>query len=161
MVQGGEWAQIRAGATVRGFGGDLLQLLSGAGTSVFSFSSGAVDNAAGTYLIALATGHTYTLTAAMKLIPEALPQSSGDLFLQVAGTTQLTGDSTQNIVFPRPPGTVVIPGTVTDSAGIPVANAAVSTSTAEVSGVPMTGFTRSTQTDAMGNYSLTVLSGAN
>src|SRR5258708_5500765 len=97
----------------------------------------------------------------MKLIPEAMPQSSGDLFLQVAGTTQLTGDSTQNIVFPRPPGTVVISGTVTDSAGIPVANAAVSTSTAEVSGVPMTGFTRSTQTDAMGNYSLTVLSGTN
>lgn len=161
-VQMGDGSPLPGDTSVSAVEGDIASLLrTTTGIPLFGFGTASADTVSGAYQLILPTGHIYTVSATTKLIAAAAPQTSGQYFYVAAGTTQLDNDAMLNLTFPTPPATVTISGAVTDSTGAAAANVTVDAVTAEVAGTPGTGFSRSTKTDANGNYSLVVLSGTN
>jgi hypothetical protein len=73
----------------------------------------------------------------------------------------LTGDTTFPFLIPRLPFTATIFGTVTDNLGRPVANVAVSAASQSVQDAANVVFTGIVMTNALGQYSVAVLSGTN
>ena len=164
-VQTSDGTAILTGSSVIGLDGNLLSIqnASNGNYPLFSFGSGAIDTASGYYQLLLPTGRQYTLGVGLSILAAAAPQESGSLELILPNTTQLAGDTAQDILVPALPGTVTVSGQVTDPTGAPVAGATVSATSAEVTGFPSNTafFTRGTQTDSSGNYRLTVLNGSN
>ena len=157
---------IQTGSSVIAFDGNLLSLVLNPSTNnfpLFSFGSGTVDMTSGAYQALLPTGRQYTLAVGLNILTATPAQDSGTLEMILPNTTSLPGDTTQNITVPALPGTVNLSGKVVDPTGAPVVSASITATTAQVSGFPSTTviFTRSTQTDASGNYLLTVLNGQN
>ncbi len=77
-------------------------------------------------------------------------------------TLTLNGDTSgYDFTVPTLPGRFTISGRVTDSGGKPVNGASVSAFSQSITGAPSVQFGNSAQTDASGNYSLSVLSGTN
>jgi hypothetical protein len=77
------------------------------------------------------------------------------------GPGSLTGNAAFPFVIPRLPVTTTIFGTVTDSLGKPVANVGVTATSQSVQDAANVVFTGLVMTNALGQYSVAVLSGTN
>lgn len=156
-VRMADMSPLPAFSTIVSIEANRLRLRNPNAVSLAMFGAVSIDSDSGAYQLVLASGQTYTLAL---YLPQVLQQSIG-AFVFLIPSAQLSGDTIQDITVPQIPGTVTITGQVTDSTGAPVGNARVDASTAAVTGIPMSSFFRTTQTDTTGNYSLVVLSGTN
>jgi hypothetical protein len=165
-VQTSDGTTIQTASSVIGFDGTLQSLIQNPNSTnypLFSFGSGSIDDTSGQYQLLLSTGRQYTLVVALNIFASTPVQAGGLLEFILPGTTPLPTDTTQNIIIPALPGTVIISGQVTDPNGAPVIGATVSATSMQVSGLPINTviFSRDTQTDSSGKYKVTVLNGSN
>ena len=161
VVRMADSSPLPAKALMFGIEGNPFLLSNAKTLQTFGYGMSEIDTASGSYQLVLATGHKYTVAVSVPVLPEQAPQSSGTLGVVVMTDTQFDGDTTRDVTIPSIPGTATITGKVTDSAGVPVAGASVDAASAEVTNISAGGFSRNTQTDANGIYSLVVLTGTN
>jgi len=113
--------------------------------------------ASGAYQLLVPQGRSLS---AMIMFPV---NTTGFAFFPATGRAlgSLSGNRAENFNVPGLPGTVTISGKVTNSQGQGVAGVNVGAYSVNVTGATDVGFTAGAQTDGSGNYSMTVLSGAN
>ncbi len=155
-------ATARLSGTVRGISlpafGITVDATGPNGT--ISSSSGA-DMFTAQYQAVLPKNTNYAVSASIMLIQGT--DYLGSITFPLSGNRlQLTGDTgNYDFTVPSLQGTVIISGQVTDSKGKPVNGAAVSAVSESITGTPDLRYSNAVQTDASGNYRLTVLKGSN
>jgi hypothetical protein len=147
----------------------LLPVDTSAGAPPQTLSSGTdfigSVSSAGAYSNILETGRTYSLEAFFPVVLLPSPAPTGTYAPPDPGPQMLTADTVRNVNYPAFPGPATgftISGKVTVAGTItPVANAQVFVSGSQITGASNTSFENFTNTDAFGNYSLTVPAGTN
>jgi hypothetical protein len=123
-------------------------------------STATADVTSGLYQMVLMRNRTYDVRVSIPLL-------QGTTLLGLLGfpissnTVGMAGDTTLDFAVPAPPGQVIITGRVTDSSNRGIPEVGVSAFTTSLTGVPNLSFSGFSETDANGNYRLTVLSGLN
>jgi hypothetical protein len=112
------------------------------------------------YQMILMRNRTYQVDLTLPLVQGATPIGLVTVPVPEA-VVNLSGDATFNFTIPSLPATVTLSGRVTDAGGRGVGGASISAYTQSLTGVSGMGFMAFALTDADGNYSFQVLSGAN
>jgi hypothetical protein len=111
-------------------------------------------DSAGAYQVLLANNRSYAVHVGVPLGAGGFLSYASPLPVMLAGPAVLDVD------VPALPRTVAVSGKVTDSQGRPAAHTFVSASSRSIGGAGGVTFSASAVTDAAGNYSLMLLSGA-
>ena len=137
--------------------GLLANCIAGQGASV-----SAPNPASGAYMMPLIRNRSYRVNANLPVTSIGTPDE-GSLFIPqlLPAPEQFNLDTLRDFNFPNPPAQVTLSGRVTDSGGNPVADADVEVFSENLQGTPNAFFSAGTDSDASGNYSITVLSGFN
>jgi hypothetical protein len=135
--------------------------ISATGPSSSITSNSTADMLTAKYQMILPKNTNYTVNVSMLLTSGA--DFLGTITFPFPGLSlNLLGDTfAYDFTVPTLPVRVTISGLVTDSQGHPVSGVAVSATSQSITGAPSLRFSNFGQTDASGNYSLSVLSGTN
>jgi len=155
-------ATARLSGTIHGADSPVIGVIvSATGPSASVTSSSSADMLTAQYQMILPKNTTYGVDVSMLLVQGTT--SLGAISFPIPAQSLSLGADTANYDFTVPalPGRVTISGRVTDSGGNPVSGAIVNATSKSITGTPNLEFSTFVQTDASGNYSMSVLSGTN
>jgi hypothetical protein len=148
--------------TVNGTGTPVIGVSVGASTESSTIvSSSTADMLSAQYKMLLPRNLTYTVDVTMALISGSSYLGS-IVFPNPGSSLNLSADVVNyNFTVPTLPSRVTISGKVTDASNNPVSDVSVLASSQSITNTPNLQFSTFAQTDAGGNYSISVLSGTN
>jgi hypothetical protein len=146
MVQGGS------------FGGNAVTALNAGGT-VDGYTT--TDLTTNQYVMSLVKGVQYNVSVGIGLVQGFSVLGSGAFPLPAATVTLNQDTANFNFTIPPNPPLVIILGKVTDSNGNGLSNVTITAGSNSITGGQFGFFAGYAQTDAGGNYSMTVFSGTN